>query len=98
MGLLGSRKFFEVNIFSFPRFKRLASRERSSALMAHGRLICLTALSGQPQGRAGLRGGLTAEARAELIWGFSGQESFSRSTFFLFRVSRGSRRVSAVLH
>ena len=26
MRLRGSRKFFEINIFSFPRFKRLASR------------------------------------------------------------------------
>ena len=38
--------------------------------MAHGRLICLAALSGQPpespEGRAGRREGLTAEARAEL--------------------------------
>ena len=49
------KKFFEINIFSFPRFKRLASRERSSALMAHGRLICLAALSGQPPEPGGSR-------------------------------------------
>jgi hypothetical protein len=55
MRLRGSRKFFEINIFSFPRFKRLASRERSSALMAHGRLICLAALSGQPPEPGGSR-------------------------------------------
>ena len=36
-------------------FNRLASRERSSALMAHGRLICLAALSGQPPKPAGSR-------------------------------------------
>ena len=55
MRLRGSRKFFEINIFSFPRFNRLASRERSSALMAHGRLICLAALSGQPPEPGGSR-------------------------------------------
>ena len=59
------KKFFEIKHF----FKRLASRERSSALMVHGRLICLAALSGQPPEPGGSRRrreGLTAEARAEL--------------------------------
>jgi hypothetical protein len=48
------KKFFEINIFSFPAFQE-ASRERSSALMAHGRLFCLAALSGQPPEPGGSR-------------------------------------------
>ena len=50
MRLRGSRSFREKHFF-----KRLASRERSSALMAHGRLICLAALSGQPPEPGGSR-------------------------------------------
>jgi hypothetical protein len=50
MRLRGSRSFREKHFF-----KRLASRERSSALMANGRLICLAALSGQPPEPGGSR-------------------------------------------
>ena len=50
MRLRGSRSFREKHFF-----KRPASRERSSALMAHGRLICLAALSGQPPEPGGSR-------------------------------------------
>ena len=58
------KKFSRKNIVSGG-----SRRERSPALMAHGRLICLAALSGQPPEPGGSRRrreGLTAEARPEL--------------------------------
>jgi len=48
------KKVFRDQHFFFSAFQE-ASRERSSALMAHGRLICLAALSGQPPEPGGSR-------------------------------------------